>query len=51
MIPNKRIALQELEIAGELNPGQWTEHSKNAALAAYHIANNCKHSISGKRKI
>ena len=33
MIPNKRIALQELEIAGELNPGQWTEHSKNVALA------------------
>ena len=41
MIPNKRIALQELEIAGELNTGQWTEHSKNVALAAYHIANNC----------
>jgi hypothetical protein len=41
MIPNKRIALQELEIAGKLNPGQWTEHSKNVALAAYHIANNC----------
>lgn len=41
MIPNKKIALQELEIAGELNPGQWTEHSKNVALAAYYIASNC----------
>ena len=41
MIPNKKIALQELEIAGKLNPGLWTEHSKNVALAAYHIASGC----------
>lgn len=41
MIPNKKTALQELEIAGKLNPGQWIEHSKNVALAAYHIAKHC----------
>ncbi len=41
MIPNKEIALNELRIAGELNPGPWTDHSKNVALAAFNIAEQC----------
>lgn len=41
MIPNKKTAWQELEIAGKLNPGLWTDHSKNVALAAHHIASYC----------
>lgn len=28
------IAKQELKIAGEQNPGPWTEHSQNVGLAA-----------------
>lgn len=38
MLPDKRTAEQELELAGELNPGPWTKHSVNAGLAAKYIA-------------
>lgn len=42
MLPNKEIAEKELNIAGELNPGPWTEHSINVGLAAQIIAQKCK---------
>ena len=38
MLPNIIIAEKELEIAGELNPGSWTQHSINAGIAARNIA-------------
>lgn len=38
MFPNKEIAEEELKIAGQLNPGPWTEHSINVGLAAKMIA-------------
>lgn len=33
MYPSIEIAKKELEIAGDLNPGPWTNHSSNVALA------------------
>ncbi|RGU92515.1 HDOD domain-containing protein [Clostridium sp. AF15-17LB] len=42
MYPNKEIALSELEIAGNMNPGPWTDHSKNVAKAASLIAEHCE---------
>lgn len=42
MLPNKEMAEKELNIAGELNPGPWTEHSINVGLAAQIIAQKCK---------
>ncbi|AQR95896.1 MULTISPECIES: HD domain-containing protein [Clostridium] len=41
MFPNREIAEKELELAGELNPGPWTEHSINVGLAAQIIAEKC----------
>lgn len=41
MFPNKDIAIKELEIAGNMNPGPWTEHSLNVAKAAKLIADYC----------
>lgn len=41
MYPNKETAIRELELAYELNPGPWTEHSKNVGLAARLIAEAC----------
>ncbi len=41
MFPNREIALAELECAGKMNPGPWTEHSKNVAMAAERIAQAC----------
>lgn len=41
MLPTKEIAERELEIAGHLNPGPWTEHSINVGLAAKYIAEKC----------
>ena len=38
MLPTKEEALNELEIAGKLNPGPWVKHSMNAGLAARNIA-------------
>ena len=43
MLPSIEEALQELKIAGELNPGPWTKHSENVGLAAKNIA----HKIAG----
>lgn len=41
MFPDRKIALDELKIAGEMNPGPWTEHSQNVAKAAELIAEQC----------
>lgn len=38
MIPSVERALEELKIAGELNPGPWTKHSENVGIAARNIA-------------
>ena len=48
MFPNKERALCELNIAGELNPGPWKEHSLNVANAAKIVAGNCKELDSEK---
>lgn len=42
MYPKKEIALSELETAGNMNPGPWTDHSKNVAKAARLIAEHCE---------
>ncbi|MBQ4536732.1 MAG: HD domain-containing protein [Lachnospiraceae bacterium] len=41
MLPNRVVALEELELAGRLNPGLWTAHSQNVAKAAERIAEGC----------
>lgn len=41
MFPSKEVAINELEIAGQINPGLWTNHSYNVANAARIIAENC----------
>ena len=38
MLPTKEEALQELDVAGRLNPGPWIHHSMNVGLAAKNIA-------------
>lgn len=38
MLPTIEEALYELNIAGEMNPGPWTKHSENVAVAARNIA-------------
>ena len=38
MLPSIEQAMQELTLAGELNPGPWVEHSMNGARAARNIA-------------
>lgn len=40
MLPTIEQAMQELTLAGELNPGPWVEHSLNVARAARNIAAN-----------
>lgn len=39
--PDRATALKELELAGKLNPGPWTGHSKNTGLACKYIAARC----------
>lgn len=41
MYPDRDDALNELRIAGEMNPGPWTEHSFNVGEAAKIIARHC----------
>lgn len=48
MFPDKETAMNELKIAGELNPGPWTKHSYNVANAARLIAEHCEHLDSSK---
>ncbi len=38
MLPTIEETENELKIAGELNPGPWTKHSKNVGIAARIIA-------------
>ena len=38
MLPTIDEAKKELKIAGQLNPGPWTEHSLNVGIAARNIA-------------
>ncbi len=40
MFPDKKIAIEELEIAEKMNPGPWTKHVLNVANAAKIIAEN-----------
>jgi putative nucleotidyltransferase with HDIG domain len=42
MIPTREEAELELQLANELNPGPWINHSKNVARAAETIARYCK---------
>ncbi|WP_160672585.1 HD domain-containing protein [Clostridium sp. C8-1-8] len=41
MFPSREMAEKELEIAKQLNPGPWIEHSINVGLAAEIIAKKC----------
>lgn len=41
MFPDRKTAIAEFEIVGEMNPGHWTEHSNNVAEAARLIAEAC----------
>lgn len=41
MYPDVQRAQSELALAGQMNPGPWTEHSRNVALAARRIAEAC----------
>ena len=38
MLPTIDEALNELKIAGEMNPGPWVKHSENVGIAAKNIA-------------
>ena len=38
MIPDIKTAEAALELAGTMNPGPWTEHSRNVGIAARNIA-------------
>lgn len=38
MLPSIDEALNELKIAGEMNPGPWIKHSENVGIAAKNIA-------------
>lgn len=51
MLPSKETAEKELEIAGHLNPGSWTEHSINVGLAAKYIAEKCPNMNADKAYI
>lgn len=51
MLPNKETAEKELEIAGQLNPGPWVEHSINVGLAAKYIAEKCPNMDADKAYI
>ena len=38
MLPSAQVALEELSIAGSMNPGPWVKHSENVGIAARNIA-------------
>ena len=38
MLPTTKQALEELKIAGDMNPGPWVKHSENVGIAARNIA-------------
>lgn len=41
MLPSREVALEELQIAGRMNPGPWVQHSLHVAAAAEQIARAC----------
>lgn len=41
MFPTIECAMYELELAGQMNPGPWTNHSLNVANAARIVAESC----------
>lgn len=48
MYPNKEIAIEELEVAGKMNPCPWIKHSYNVANVAKLIAEQCENLNSEK---
>lgn len=38
MLPTVKEALEELRLAGQMNPGPWEKHSENVGIAAKNIA-------------
>ncbi|SEW35864.1 HDOD domain-containing protein [Ruminococcaceae bacterium KH2T8] len=38
MLPTKEQALEELKVAGQMNPGPWVKHTENVGIAARNIA-------------
>lgn len=38
MLQSAQVALEELNIAGRMNPGPWVKHSENVGIAARNIA-------------
>lgn len=38
MLPTSEQALEELKVAGQMNPGPWVKHSENVGIAARNIA-------------
>ena len=48
MFPSKETAISELELAGKMNPGLWTNHSYKVANAARIIAEHCDNLDSEK---
>ncbi len=38
MLPTREQALEELKVAGQMNPGPWVKHSENVGIAARNIA-------------
>lgn len=41
MFPSREAAISKLELAGQMKPGKWTDHSRYTASAAEHIAARC----------
>ena len=51
MLPSIERALEEIKIAGQLNPGPWTKHSENVGIAARNIADKIPEMDSEKAYI
>lgn len=51
MLPTVEEAVNELQIAGKLNPGPWVAHSMNVGLAARNIAEKIPDMDSQKARI
>lgn len=35
MFPSREAAISELELAGQMNPGKWTDHSRYTASVCF----------------
>lgn len=51
MLPSVEQALDELKLAGQLNPGPWIKHSENVGIAARNIASKISDMDSDKAYI